>query len=184
MRRYAITLGSSTSSGGKVITAGSPMSIQGAPIALEGDVAFCGKCGHEGKIMCVGPRVPETWMGRQIALQDDLCVCRCSEPPKLISSQTLKYQDIVMSGSASPQPLGESAQATAADEGTHEFDEQFRVVTEDGETPLVHRRYRIFASTGEEWHGRTDENGLTKRVSTTKAAELTLEVFDEEEATK
>ncbi|MBP1206187.1 putative Zn-binding protein involved in type VI secretion [Duganella sp. 1411] len=60
MKRHTITLGASTSAGGKVITASSNGSINGVTIALEGDVIFCPACKSQGKIMCVGPRIPET----------------------------------------------------------------------------------------------------------------------------
>lgn len=30
-----------------------------------------------------------TMMGKQVALEDDLCQCRCDPLPKLIASQTL-----------------------------------------------------------------------------------------------
>ena len=94
MKRYHITEGAKTSAGGKVINATSGISIDGISGALEGDAIYCPACKSVGKIMSVGPRVPETWNGKPVALSDDLCICGCSSPPKLLPSQTRKYQSV------------------------------------------------------------------------------------------
>ena len=111
MRRYTITLGASTTAGGKVISASANGSINGQQIALEGDRIFCPSCKSEGKIICVAPRIPERWNGRQVALDNDLCACGCAIPPKLIARQNVRYQTlsqnevpgIVKSSIAQPQ---------------------------------------------------------------------------------
>jgi uncharacterized Zn-binding protein involved in type VI secretion len=179
MRRYAITLGSPTTSGGKVITASSAMSLPGGPIALEGDTAFCAKCGHEGKIVCVGPRLPESWMGRQIALLDDVCVCRCSEPPKLIPTQALKFQEL----STSSDSVASSTTSTHSDAGEARaapgvLDECFRIVGANG-SPCSGIRYRVRSASGHSWDGRTDDQGFTQRVSTREPEQLTVELLND-----
>lgn len=92
MMRYTITLGASTSAGGKVISASSPGSVDDANIALEDDKVTCPACRTIGRILCIGPRIPELWGSRQVALSDDLCLCGCSTPPKLIANQSVLYQ--------------------------------------------------------------------------------------------
>lgn len=94
MRRYHITLGASTTAGGKVTSASSHGSINGARIALEGDTVTCPACKTTGKIACIAPRIPESWNGKQVALGDDLCICGCAPPPKLRPNQGLKCQVI------------------------------------------------------------------------------------------
>ena len=94
MRRYHITLGASTTAGGKVTSASSHGSINGVRIALEGDMITCPACKTTGKIACIAPRIPENWNGKQVALEDDLCICGCAPPPKLKASQSLKCQVI------------------------------------------------------------------------------------------
>lgn len=110
MRRYTITLGASTTAGGKVITASANGSINGVQIALENDLIFCPACKSQGKILCVGPRIPEAWNGKQIALGDDLCVCACPTPPKLVANQTLRSQVI----EESQMSAGESSAVQAS----------------------------------------------------------------------
>ena len=94
MRRYHITLGASTTAGGKVTSASSHGSINGVRIALEGDAVTCPACKTTGKIACIAPRIPESWNGKQVALEDDLCICGCAPPPMLKPSQSLKCQVI------------------------------------------------------------------------------------------
>jgi uncharacterized Zn-binding protein involved in type VI secretion len=94
MKRYHITLGARTTAGGTVITASSLASINGAPMAIEGDAVSCPSCHSEGVIVCVGPRLPDHWNGKQYALQDDLCVCKCVPAPRLVANQALKCQHV------------------------------------------------------------------------------------------
>ena len=94
MKRYHITLGAGTTAGGIVITASSLSSINGAPMALEGDKVSCPRCHGDGVIVCDGPRLPDHWNGKLFALQDDLCVCKCVPAPRLVAKQTLKCQQV------------------------------------------------------------------------------------------
>lgn len=94
MKRHTITEGAKTTAGGVVIIGSGYNAINGARIALESDLVYCKACRSCGHILCVGPRIQETWDGRQIALEDDLCICGCTPPPRLIPSQHVHYQTI------------------------------------------------------------------------------------------
>lgn len=92
IRRYYITLGAQTTAGGTVISASHGDSIDGVPIALEGDKVRCPACDSEGVIVLDGPRLRETLDGSEVALGDDLCLCGCSPPPRLLASQATACQ--------------------------------------------------------------------------------------------
>ncbi|MYM39942.1 PAAR domain-containing protein [Duganella qianjiadongensis] len=92
MQRHTITLGATTTSGGKVVSASANGTIEGCAIAVEGDRIICPVCKSEGKIVCVGPRNQESWNGKAVALEDDFCHCKCQVLPKLIPSQKVRYQ--------------------------------------------------------------------------------------------
>lgn len=94
MQRYYITLGAPTSANGKVTSANHLDTIDDVPVALEGDTCWCPACNSEGVIGLNGPRLGETFDGREVALNDDLCLCKCTPPPRLLASQTLAYQII------------------------------------------------------------------------------------------
>jgi uncharacterized Zn-binding protein involved in type VI secretion len=99
MKRHLITLGARTTADGVVTSASAAMSIDGARVALEGDEVSCQACGGTGTIRCTGPRTPERFDGRLVALEHDDCLCNCPTPPKLLPSQHLRYQ-IVDDGAA------------------------------------------------------------------------------------
>jgi DTW domain-containing protein YfiP len=40
------------------------------------------------------PRLSEADNGKQVALSDDLCICRCAPPPRLVASQDFVMQKI------------------------------------------------------------------------------------------
>lgn len=94
MKRYLITLGAKTTAGGVVISASSHASITGAKVAVEGDQIQCPACHSIGVIQCTGPRHPTTLNGKAAALSDDLCRCACLKPPKLLASQSQRYQQL------------------------------------------------------------------------------------------
>jgi uncharacterized Zn-binding protein involved in type VI secretion len=92
MKRHHITLGARTTASGVVTSASSLLSIDGARMALEGDEVQCDSCGSTGVIQCIGPRMAEQFNGRQVALENDLCVCQCVPNPRLLPIQEQRYQ--------------------------------------------------------------------------------------------
>lgn len=92
LKRYLVTLGAATTNGGAVISASHFRRVKGVPVALEDDQVRCPKCHSTGIIKPDGPRVSERVKGKQVALHDDLCICRCTPPPRLIANQALVCQ--------------------------------------------------------------------------------------------
>ena len=95
MRRYDIVKGDTTTAGG-IVQAGDGKDLIGdREQAYENDPVWCPACKTMGKIVCDGPRISTTGPdGRQAALSDDLCVCRCPTPPRLVASQTVSYIEV------------------------------------------------------------------------------------------
>ncbi|WP_179401885.1 PAAR domain-containing protein [Burkholderia guangdongensis] len=88
MQRYLILNGDKTTANGTVIAMPATIQFEGRDVAHEGDEVQCPACNTTGKIQCDGPRQSMTAPdGRQAALSDDLCICKCDPPPKLIASQ-------------------------------------------------------------------------------------------------
>lgn len=141
MRRYHITLGDSTTVGGKVTSANSNGSINGRCIALEGDLVICPACKFSGKITCVGPRIPETWNGKKVALENDLCMCKCSSPPKLRPSQSLRFQ--VIESSLSPLATRD-AKASSAEDEDEDILEQVFYIHDENNTAVGGFRYDLY----------------------------------------
>jgi len=87
--RHYITLGASTTAGGTVTSASSLLALNGVKVALEGDQVTCPACDSIGAIALDGPRVAARDNGKPYALSDDLCVCQCDPPPRLVAAQQL-----------------------------------------------------------------------------------------------
>ncbi|GJJ00999.1 hypothetical protein RugamoR64_15370 [Duganella rhizosphaerae] len=167
MRRYTITLGASTTAGGKVISASASGSINGVPIALENDVVFCPACKSQGKILCVGPRIPETWNGKQVALENDLCMCACPAPPKLVPNQTLRSQVIedspVSAGEASATYSSSDGRSDQASEG--EIVEQFFSILDERGRPVEGFRYDLYKDGAIHTKAANYASGDTEKIS-------------------
>jgi uncharacterized Zn-binding protein involved in type VI secretion len=95
MKRYDIVKGDPTTVGGVVQTGDGADLIDDLPIAYERDPVWCPVCKTMGTIACDGPRVSTLGPdGRETALSDDLCICRCAPPPRLIASQRKSFMEI------------------------------------------------------------------------------------------
>lgn len=178
MKRYHITLGAKTTAGGIVITASSSCSINGVAVAIEGDSIVCPACRSKGVIQIFGPRIPESWNGKQMALQDDLCVCACPAPPRLVANQTLKYQSIGGGGGAehSESAAANAASAsrvTAQASALTDRAEQvaLRFVDEFTQAPIASKRYRLELPE-RAIEGLTDAEGYTQPIDAADRARL------------
>lgn len=92
MKRYHIMVGDKTTAEGIVRTGNRRCTINGQPMACEGDEVWCPQCESTGYIAIDGPHLIDTIDGRHAALGDDLCRCNCDPSPRLVSSQTLRSQ--------------------------------------------------------------------------------------------
>lgn len=174
MKRYHITLGATTTAGGKVIGASAFMSINGARMALEGDKVSCPACNADGIIQLDGPRVSERFNNRQVALSGDLCMCKCKPPPKLVNTQTCKYQMVDpqaasagAAGSADGAPAGAAKPA-----GRYPGDVlPLRLLHPRTQAPLASLDYRLELQ-GQVIEGTTDDQGCTRPLNADERASL------------
>lgn len=89
MSRRFIREGDKTDRNGVVVDGIAGTSLQGQPFAYLGAPVQCPACGTTGVIISDGSPRAMTMMGKQVALENDLCQCKCEPLPKLISSQAL-----------------------------------------------------------------------------------------------
>jgi uncharacterized Zn-binding protein involved in type VI secretion len=158
--RYTIRLGDKTTVGGIVQTAENCSVCFGKAMAVEGSQIKCPKCKSIGFIQIAGTRVPSTIYGKEIALSDDLCICGCHPPPRLIASQTQHMR----------QGVGPSL--------SHEqwlHDERFTLTDSEG-NPLIGAAYTAKLPNGEIHHGITDEYGDTLRYHLSEPGQIEVHV--------
>jgi len=59
------------------------------------------------------------------------------------------------------------------------YDQQVQLLDENSGQPLARRRYRLTGDGGS-IEARTDDSGMTERISSDTAATMTLEIFGED----
>lgn len=181
--RYHITVGASTTAGGKVMSATSIRSINGAKVAYAGDQVSCPKCNSTGIIHPDGPRNSDVFNGRQVALSDDLCVCKCSPPPRLVTNQTFSKQTINADWHAAKAGAAAETVAklnTAGSSAATESDGvPLLLLDPKTEEPYKNRRYKLQLK-DKALEGTTDQNGVTKPITAAdRAAIIRWHVEDE-----
>ena len=171
MIRYYILQDDPTTAGNgsKVIGAFRNDTNEDRSLALEHDEVYCGACESAGKIVCVGPRLSDTFDGLEAALSDDICVCKCEPAPRLINTtqnmfQTVTTAEIVEKGGDFWLDI-------------HPQNEQFTLRDQQTRRPLANVHYRIKTKSRTILQGVTDANGKTQRVATASLAALALEVI-------
>lgn len=176
MRRYTITLGATTSAGGRVVSASGSGCINGVPIALEGDLVACPACKATGRILCAGPRIPEMSEGKNVALENDLCTCRCSPPPRLLPAQIMRSQVLKDTGRALSHSDSLPAHPARGAVRGPVFNARFVLLDEETGDPLVHKEYAVVRASGQLEFGTSDGDGYTHLLSATAMAE-SVELF-------
>ncbi|WP_081073460.1 PAAR domain-containing protein [Burkholderia stagnalis] len=86
MRRRILIQGDKTTVGGVVLDGVQSGFNGNIPIAFHGSTIWCPVCKTNGRLVNDGPRQPMSFNGVQVALENDLCVCKCMPPPRLVAS--------------------------------------------------------------------------------------------------
>lgn len=89
MSRHFVRKGDKTTANGDVLEGEQNYMLAGIPVAFHGAKVYCPACNNVGAIVTIPPHHPFTVNGKQIALEGDLCLCKCSTPPRLIASQSM-----------------------------------------------------------------------------------------------
>ena len=88
MKRSYLKVGDRSSAGGTVIEGITLMTHRGIQLTFVGAKVTCPSCKSTGQIVGKGPRWPGVLMGKQAALEGDVCACDCYPSPVMLASQT------------------------------------------------------------------------------------------------
>jgi hypothetical protein len=139
---------------------------------------WCNACKKEGFIAPSGPRWPGTAPnGKRWALSGDVNICGCSPPPIFYAKRNMAMNftsdevKALMSGCGS---------ATVSNAGSRLYDQYFCLTDLRTGVPIRDAPYRIITDSGEEYSGRTDSQGHTRRITSDSALGATLHVLGEE----
>lgn len=180
LRRYHIRAGATTTAGGVVRVSSDYRKLNGVPLARDGDPVDCPACGAQGVIKCVTPRLIERFKGKEFALSDDLCICGCNPPPKLIADQQSVCQVIAVASddSAETSMIGGARDKAAARAGnaakpaashvesaTNGDMRPLRFVVRETGKPHANSPYRLALNGGKVVQGTTDSKGDTRPLT-------------------
>ncbi|BCL85895.1 PAAR domain-containing protein [Ralstonia solanacearum] len=171
MRRYYIRSGDKTTAGGVVAQAEERFKHNGIPVAYSGAEIYCHTCKSVGYIQNVPPYRPFGILGKQIALEGDICVCKCNPPPRLIASQntasmSFDEEELRRMGlTADGKPLVAASPASV-------FDDRFQILDASTGEPIANAEYAIERANGEVEHGITYQHGRTHLLTATEQAEV------------
>ena len=173
-----ITVGATTSHGGKVIT-GSPHSTHnGILISRKGDKVICKKCKKLTTILTGDPSFIVD--GAPIARAGDVTSCGA----KLIAvQQSFCESDFEVRSVEQPAPLvfpksDPAAMFAAINEKIYE--DRFQLLDEITKQPLVSVKYRLNYE-GKSVEGTTDEEGFTEVIEADNPAEVSIYLLVDEE---
>ncbi|AXF20571.1 hypothetical protein CUJ89_08795 [Burkholderia pyrrocinia] len=160
--------GDTTDHGGRVLACTSTNIVFGKPLALEGDMVSCPKCG--GVYPIVGVRVRSmTFGGRAVATDGDRTACGA----RLIASQGMATVEPT-SGAGASVGAGKSvlAQTAAQDDGAYRG--RFQLVDDQTRTPLANHPYTVTSADGKTIQGTTDASGHTDWLSSHQSSSLSF----------
>jgi hypothetical protein len=148
-------------------------------MVLEGDPVDCPACGGQGVIKCVMPRMSDRLNGKEYALSDDLCICECNPPPKLIAAQNRRSQyflvaDKELAEVVAKRQSGETgAGAVPPVLGDKQVEPRpLRFVIRGIGRPHANKAYRLDLPEGRAVQGTTDADGATRPLTPDERAAL------------
>ncbi|HZZ12567.1 MAG TPA: PAAR domain-containing protein [Paraburkholderia sp.] len=173
MQRAILKLGDKSSNGGVVLEGVDSCTHEGTPMTFIGAKVWCNGCKSEGVIGWKGPHQESTMLGKQEALDGDICICRCFPSPVFRASQDNAWHmfsadELAVMGY---DLRGESIAMQPA--GDH--DERVRVLDANGR-PLWGVPYHIRGANGAVYRGLTDSLGFCPRVYTNSKTALDIAV--------
>lgn len=86
MKRRILVKGDKTTAGG-VVLEGLAAFNEDEALAFHGAKIWCPTCKSEGTLCNDGPRWPTSFDDKEVGVENDLCICKCDPPPRLIASQ-------------------------------------------------------------------------------------------------
>ncbi|WP_174903464.1 PAAR domain-containing protein [Burkholderia pseudomultivorans] len=170
MERYFIRIGDKTTSGGTVLQGKDSFKHHGKAVAYAGAQVSCPACQTVGTIENIPPYRTMLLNGKQIALSDDLCICKCSPAPRLLASQSTGFMSLSGSTITKIEPGVERGSSSASTEPPR-LNDRFKLYDHATGNPLVNKEYAILRSNGTVEHGVTDRDGCTHLLSSTTESE-------------
>ncbi len=174
-----ITVGATTTHGGKVITGTPYTTHNGVQVSRKGDKVICKKCKKVTTILTGDPSFIVD--GAPIARGGDITSCGA----KLIAiQQSFAESDFEVFGVEQPEPLqfpksAPSSMFNNIDDDM--YDDRFQLLDQHNQLPLAYINYRLDCD-GKSVEGKTDAEGFTEIIESNYSAEVNIYLLlDEDE---
>ncbi|ARK94271.1 MULTISPECIES: PAAR domain-containing protein [pseudomallei group] len=161
--------GDTTSHGGRVLAGTSTNIVYGKPLALEGDMVSCPKCGGIYPIVGVRNR-SMTFGDRPVATEGDKTACGAT----LIASQGTATVELT-SGAGGPVGKGKSVVPRPAAQSNEAYRGRFQLVDDTTREPIANHPYTVTSADGQTIQGTTDASGHTDWLSSHQASSLSFQ---------
>jgi uncharacterized Zn-binding protein involved in type VI secretion len=173
MKRPVLRRGDKSTNGGVIIEGVEDTFDQGVELAFIGAKVWCNGCKSMGEVGYRGPHHNSTLMGKQEALDGDICLCKCIPRPVFHASQNDNYHFFDAHDLAE---MGYDERGERIDQKPKgKFDERVRVVDTSGR-PISGVPYHIRVANGGVVKGVTDSAGYCLRVFTDNMAKLDVAI--------
>lgn len=181
MERKAILVGDPPSGGGAVMPGGlTQATVRGVPYATIGGAVKCSACRSIGTIAKAGGPYRVQMYGFEIALENDIVLCKCPVAPTLIAKAissgppNVTVDDRVESLGAVPSINNGVVDAMAEHEevaaNPNDFVQYFEFVSTDGHP--VNLSYAVHSPDGVMHEGVLEKDGRTAPFPVTKPIKL------------
>lgn len=174
-----ITVGATTSHGGKVITGSPHTTHNGIQVSRKGDKVVCFKCKKLTTILTGDPSFIVD--GAPIARAGDVTSCGA----KLIANQQSFCEgDFEVGSIEQPAPLvfpkSDPEALFNKIKEDNIYDDRFQLLDELTQQPLAHVRYRLDYD-GQSVEGQTDAEGFTQIIESNYPAQVRVHILLEDE---
>lgn len=109
MQRNFARKGDKTTANGTVLEGEESFIQEGLPVAFHGAQVYCPACNSTGVVFTIPPHHPWRINDKQLALDGDLCICKCSPPPRLLASQSSAFMSFNENSAATSTRNGANA---------------------------------------------------------------------------
>lgn len=174
-----ITVGATTTHGGKVISGSPHTTHNGIPVSRKGDKVICKKCKKLTTILTGDPSFIVD--GAPIARAGDVTSCGA----KLTAvQQSFCESDFEVMGVEQPAPLVFPKSDPEASfnqiKENNLYDDRFQLLDELTKQPLVNINYRLNYN-GKSVEGKTDAKGFTEVIKADHPTQVNIQVLIDEE---
>jgi hypothetical protein len=164
MMRLLLCVGDEPQTGGYTVNSNTrPFGVSGHPAAIIGGHAYCNACKSMGLIAKAGGPRRINHTPHEIALDGDILLCKCPEPPRMVARMQSTFWHEDMSDGFGTVASARTASGGVSSVAMGPYDERVQA----GRTaPFEGYPYFIEMTDGRVFSGRVDSARLLPRVHT------------------